>query len=58
MNNCEKLKIERDILFAFLQDILSTMQNTYDLHIHTGLKIEHCEKIFDVYRRLRDGKEI
>jgi hypothetical protein len=34
------------------------MQNTYDLHIHTGLKIEHCEKIFDVYRRLKEGKEI
>ena len=58
MNNTDRIKVERDILFAFLQDILSTMQNTYDLHIHTGLKIEHCEKIFDVYRRLKEGKEI
>lgn len=58
MNNCEKLKIERDILFNYLKDILNTMHNTYDLHLHTGLRVEHCEKIFDVYRRLRDGKEI
>jgi len=58
MNDNEKLKAERDILFSCLKDILNTMSNTYDLHIHTGLKIEHCEKIFDIYRRLKDGKEI
>lgn len=52
-----RIKRERDLLFACLVEVLDG-NTPKELQNWTGLNIERCEQIFDIYYRLLDGKTI